>query len=135
MREQIKYLLAALSTGLFFWVMYLIAFVLPPEGNVAAYQNIYIHVPAFGACFTGFFLGLIASGMYLVTGNFKYDSFAAGVNEVALMFATCGLVSGSIWARFAWGVWWVWDHRLTSMLVCWLVYVGYLTIRRSVEDP
>jgi heme exporter protein C len=135
MREQIKYVFAGLSIGLLSWVMYLIVFVLPPEGNVAAYQNIYIHVPAFGACFTGFFLGLIASGMYLATGNFKYDSFAAGVNEVALVFATAGIAMGSIWGRLDWGIWWTWDARLTSMLMCWLVYSGYLILRQSVEEP
>ena len=91
---------------------------------MGAYQILYLHVPSFFAAFTGFFLGLVASGMYLETGNFKYDSFAAGVNEVALMFATAGLASGMIWARYAWGIWWAWDARLTSMLVCWLVYVG-----------
>lgn len=136
MRESIKYLLLSVSVALLVWSLYKIGYVLPLEVvNVGAYQIVYLHVPSFLASFTGFFLGLAASAMYLMTGNFKYDSFAAGVNEVALMFATCGLVSGSFWARFAWGVWWTWDYRLTSMLVCWLVYVGYLFLRRSVEDP
>jgi heme exporter protein C len=73
--------------------------------------------------------------MYLATGNFKYDSFAAGVNEVALVFATAGIAMGSIWARLDWGIWWTWDPRLTSMAVCWLVYSGYLMLRSSVEEP
>jgi heme exporter protein C len=136
MRERIKYLLLITSAGLLFWSLYRIAFELPLEAiNVGAYQILYLHVPSFFSAFTGFFLGLAASGMYLKTGNFKYDSFAAGVNEVALMFATAGLASGMIWARYAWGVWWAWDHRLTSMLVCWLVYAGYLFLRKSVEEP
>jgi heme exporter protein C len=135
MRERIKYLLLTISLGLLFWSLYKIGYVLPLRANVAAYQIVYLHVPSFFACFTGFFLGLIASGMYLATGNFKYDSFAAGVNEVALMFATAGLCSGVIWARYAWGIWWTWDARLTSMLICWLVYVGYLTLRQSVGEP
>jgi heme exporter protein C len=135
MRERIKHLLLVVSVTILFWSLYKIAFVLPLQANVAAYQIVYLHVPSFFACFTGFFLGLIASTMFLVTGNFKYDSFAAGVNEVALMFATAGLASGVIWARYAWGIWWTWDARLTSMLVCWLVYWGYLFLRRSVEEP
>ena len=136
MRERIKYLLLVISAGLIFWSLYKIGYVLPLEAiDVGAYQIIYLHVPSFFAAFTGFFLGLAASGMYLVTGNFKYDSFAAGVNEVALMFATAGLVSGSIWARFAWGIWWTWDYRLTSMLVCWLVYASYLFLRKSLDEP
>ena len=103
MRERIKYLLLAISVGLLFWSLYKIAYVLPLEAiDVGAYQILYLHVPSFFAAFTGFFLGLAASGMYLVTGKFKYDSFAAGVNEVALMFASAGLASGMIWARYAW---------------------------------
>lgn len=136
MREPIKYLLLATSVTMFFWVLYLISHRLPLEAiDIGAYQIIYFHVPAFFTCFAGFFLGLAASAMYLATGNFKYDSFAAGVNEVALVFASAGLAMGSIWARFAWGVWWAWDARLTSMLLCWLLYAGYLVMRRSVEEP
>jgi heme exporter protein C len=136
MRERIKYLLLAISVTLIFWSLYKIGYVLPLEAiGVGAYQILYLHVPSFFAAFTGFFLGLAASVMYLVTGNFKYDSFAAGVNEVALMFATAGLASGMIWARYAWGVWWAWDYRLTSMLVCWLVYFSYLFLRKSLDEP
>ncbi|HEY1760212.1 MAG TPA: cytochrome c biogenesis protein CcsA [Bryobacteraceae bacterium] len=135
MREPIKYVLLTASLGLLLWSLYKIGYVLPLEANVAAYQILYLHVPSFFAAFTGFFLGLFASGIYLATGNFKYDSFAAGANEVALMFATAGLASGMIWARYAWGIWWTWDARLSSMLLCWLVYVGYLFLRKSVEEP
>jgi heme exporter protein C len=136
MRERIKYLLAVVSLGLALWVVYLIATTLPLEVvNVGAYQNIYFHVGSFATAFSGFFLGLGASLLYLKTGNFKYDSFAAGVNEIALLFATVGLAMGSIWGRYAWGVWWDWDARLTSMLLCWLVYAGYLMMRKSVDEP
>jgi len=136
MREQIKYGLAAVTVVSVFWVLYAIGNTLPIQVvNVPAYQNIYFHVPNFFTCFTGFFVGLVASMLYLKTGDFKYDSFAAGVNEVSLVFATCGLVTGSIWGRYAWGIWWDWDARLTSMLVCWLVYAGYLILRKSVDEP
>ncbi len=76
MRERIKYLLAVVSLGLALWVVYLIATTLPLEVvNVGAYQNIYFHVGSFATAFSGFFLGLGASLLYLKTGNFKYDSF------------------------------------------------------------
>ncbi len=136
MVQQIKYGLATVSAVLAFWVVYLVATTLPLEvQNVGAYQNFYFHVASFATSFTGFFLGLGASVLYLKTGDFKYDSFAAGVNEIALLFATTGLAMGSIWGRYAWGVWWDWDPRLTSMLLCWLVYAGYLMLRTSVEEP
>ena len=135
-QQLLKFALAGIALAMFSWVLYLIAYVLPAEANVAAYQIIYFHVPSFFTCFTGFFVGLVASGMYLATGNFKYDSFAAGVNEVALVFATSGLALGMIWGRYAWGIWWTWgDARLVTMLLCWLLYAGYLVLRRSVEEP
>ncbi len=119
-----------------FWVLYLVATTLPLNViNVGAYQSIYFHVPSFFTSFSGFFLGLAASLLYLKTGDFKYDSFAAGVNEVALVFASIGLAMGIVWGRYAWGIWWDWDPRSTSMLVCWLVYAGYLFLRQSVDEP
>ena len=102
---------------------------------MAAYQIVYFHVPAAFTALSGFFVALAASGLYLATGNFKYDEFAAAVTEVALAFATVNLVTGSIWARYAWGIWWTWDARLTSMLTCWLIYAGYMILRRSIEEP
>ena len=57
------------------------------------------------------------------------------MTEVALAFASVNLATGMIWARFAWGIWWAWDARLTSMLTCWLMYAGYLILRRAIEEP
>jgi heme exporter protein C len=80
-------------------------------------------------------VALVASALYLKTGALKYDAFAAGVTEVAVAFASVNLASGMIWARYAWGIWWAWDARLTSMLTCWLIYAGYLILRRAVDEP
>jgi heme exporter protein C len=80
-------------------------------------------------------VALIASVMFLITRNFKYDAVAVAVTEVGLAFLLGNLVTGSIWARIIWGVWWAWDVRLTSALVCWLLYAGYLMLRRAIEEP
>jgi heme exporter protein C len=135
MREKLMYVLAAAAGALLTWNLYKICFVLPHTANVAAYQIVYFHVPAAFTALSGFFVALAASGLYLATGNFKYDEFAAAVTEVALAFATVNLITGSIWARYAWGIWWTWDARLTSMLTCWLIYAGYMILRRSIEEP
>jgi heme exporter protein C len=136
MRERIMVLLAATCAALVTWNLYKIFFVLPGEVmNVGAYQIIYFHVPAAFTALSGFFIALGGSAIYLATGKLKYDAFAAAVTEVALAFATVNLVTGSIWGRFAWGIWWTWDARLTSMLTCWLIYAGYLVLRRSIEEP
>ena len=84
---------------------------------------------------SGFGVGMICSIIYLATKNLRYDRIAAGVTEVSLVFATIGLVTGSIWGRIIWGVWWAWDARLTSMLVCWLIFAGYLMLRRAIDEP
>ena len=52
-----------------------------------------------------------------------------------MAFAGIVLATGSIWARIIWGVWWAWDPRLTSMLICWLTYAGYLMLRRAIDEP
>ena len=78
---------------------------------------------------------MVASLMYLGTRKLKYDAFAGGVTEVSLVFATANLVSGMIWARYAWGIWWTWDARLTSMLVCVLMYYGYVMLRQAITEP
>jgi len=135
MREKIMYLLAAVGVGLVTWTLYKVWFVLPKEANVAAYQILYFHVPAAFTAFTGFFTALVLSGLYLGTGNLRYDALAAGVVEVALAFASINLITGMIWARYAWGIWWTWDARLTSMLTCWLIYARYQPLRRAIDEP
>ena len=54
---------------------------------------------------------------------------------MGLAFLAANLVTGSIWGRVIWGIWWTWDARLTSALVCWLLYAGYLMLRHAIEEP
>lgn len=135
MRERITYALAVAGMALLTWNLYKICFVLPKEANVAAYQIFYFHVQAALTAFSCFFVALVASGLYISSSDLKYDAFAAGVTEVAVAFASVNLATGMIWARYAWGIWWAWDARLTSMLTCWLMYAGYLILRRAIDEP
>ena len=136
MRIKIIILLSLVAAGLLAYDLHTIFMDLPDELNQGpVYRIVYFHVPSIFTGFTGFFVALIASILYLVKGDLKYDAFAAGVIEVSLAFATIVLVTGMIWARPIWGVWWAWDARLTSMLVCWLIYAGYLMLRRAIEEP
>ena len=111
--------------------------ILPDEANQGAiYRIVYFHVPSI---FTGF-TGLLSwrwrpAVLIWSTGNLKYDAFAAAVTEVSLAFATIVLATGMIWGRIIWGIWWAWDARLTTMLVCWLIYAGYLMLRRAIDEP
>jgi heme exporter protein C len=135
MRQNILFLLAAIAMSILLWNGMTIYNLPAQVTNVGAYKIMYFHVPAAFTAFTGFFVALVASILYLVTNKLKYDAFAAGITEVALAFATANLTSGMIWGRFAWGIWWTWDARLTSMLVCLLMYYGYIMLRQAITEP
>jgi|SRR5579862_1210715 len=136
MRDKVLYGIAILAAALLARNLYLIFLQLPDEAAQGAiYRIIYFHVPSAITAMLGFMVAGAASGIYLGTKNLRYDAVAAAVTEVSLAFATVVLVTGSIWARIIWGVWWTWDARLTSMFVCWLLYAGYLMLRSAVEEP
>lgn len=136
MREKFIYALCGIAAVLLTWNLYKVFLVEPDELNQGAiYRIIYIHVPSAMTCATGFFVAFAASLGYLRTKDLRYDAIAASVTEVAWVFASIVLVTGSIWGRIAWGIWWAWDPRLTSMLVCWLLLVSYLMLRRAVDEP
>lgn len=136
MREKVLYALSAVAAALLARNLYMIFLRLPDEASQGAiYRIFFIHLPSALACFTGFLVALAASVLYLATKKLRYDAVAAATTEVALAFATIVLVTGMIWARIIWGIWWTWDARLTSMFVCWLLYAGYLMLRRAVDEP
>jgi len=136
MREKIILGLVAVAVALLGWNLYNIFMVVPDEAAQGAiFRIIYIHLPTIFTGFLGFLVALVASCLYLVKGDLKYDALAAGVTEVSLAFAGIVLATGSIWARIIWGVWWAWEPRLTTMLICWLTYAGYLMLRRAIDEP
>jgi len=136
MRDKIFYGLSAATALLLLRNIYMIFMVLPDELNQgAAYRIFYFHVPSAMLGMSGIGVALIFSVLYLITKDFKWDSIAAGITEVSMVFCTMFLITGSIWGRITWGVWWAWDPRLTSALVLWLIGSGYLMLRRAIEEP
>lgn len=135
MREKIIYGLGALAILLLARDLYLIGGFPPERSQGMIFKIIFFHVPAAitAMLFSG--VALIASVLFLITKKFKYDALAVAVTEVGLAFLAANLITGSIWGRVAWGIWWTWDARLTSALVCWLLYAGYLMLRRAIEEP
>ncbi|MGO9258155.1 MAG: cytochrome c biogenesis protein CcsA [Bryobacteraceae bacterium] len=108
----------------------------PNEASQGAiFKIIFFHVPVAFAAMLCSAVALVGSVMFLLTRNFEYDALAVSVTEVGLAFLAANLVTGSIWGRIIWGIWWTWDARLTSALVCWLLYAGYLMLRHAIEDP
>lgn len=136
MRDKLTYALLAAGALFFFFNLHGIFEVLPDEAAQGAiYRIMYLHIPAGITCLTGFFIGMIFSIGYLTTGKLAFDAASASINEVALVFAFMNVVTGSIWARIIWGIWWTWDPRLTAMFVCLLIYVGYLLLRQAIDEP
>ncbi len=134
-RQKFIYGLGGIGGMILILNLYRILLVLPDEMNQGAiYRIIYYHVPAAFVAFTLFFVALIASLAYLWKKTPALDGLAASAVEVGWIFGTINLVTGSLWGRIIWGIWWTWDARLTSMFVCWLIYGGYLVLRNAVED-
>ncbi|HEY2361000.1 MAG TPA: cytochrome c biogenesis protein CcsA [Candidatus Angelobacter sp.] len=107
--------------------------VAPTEATMGDVQRIfYVHVPAATVAFTLFFVNFLASIYYLWKRSAKADALAATTAEVGVVFCSVVLITGPIWARYAWGTWWSpWDMRLNTTLMLWLLYVSYLMMRRS----
>lgn len=102
------------------------------QGNVQ--RIMYLHVPAVLTAYLAFALVLLGSIGYLATRRSGWDRLAAAAAEIGVLFTGVTIVSGSIWGKPTWGVWWTWDARLTSTAVLFLVYVGYLLLRAMTEE-
>lgn len=134
MKSPIFYLLLTVTLGLLAWGTYQALVVAPPEATMGDAQRIfYYHVPAATAASLLFWANFVASLWYLWKRSAIADAIAVTGAEVGVVFFTVVLVSGPIWARYAWGTFWVWDARLTTSLVLWLLYLSYLILRRSSE--
>jgi heme exporter protein C len=115
---------------------YAALFLAPTERTMGVIQRIfYFHMPSALTGFAAFLITFVASITYLWTRKPKWDWLAVSAAEVGLAFFTIVLITGPIWARPVWGVWWAWDVRLTSSFVLWLLYVSYLMLRTLVDEP
>ena len=93
----------------------------------------YYHVSAALTVFVAFGVNWVFSIKYLIQRKSNDDVLAAAAAELGIVFCTIALLSGPIWARYAWNTWWNWEPRLTSTLVLWLMYIGYFILRSALE--
>ena len=108
--------------AVFLWV--------PTEKEMGIIQRIfYFHVPSAMSAFLAFFLVFIGSIQYLRTREEKWDRLALSAAELGVMFGLIVLITGPLWAKPVWGVYWRWEPRLTSMLITFTIYVAYLMVR------
>src|ERR1041384_8227198 len=135
MRDKFLYAIGLIAAAILLRDIYAVTN-LPPEASQGAiFKIIFFHVPMAMSAMLCSFVAFTCSILFLITRNFKYDAVAVAVTEVGLALLLGNLVTGSIWGRVIWGIWWTWDARLTSALVCWLLYAGYLMLRRAIEEP
>lgn len=123
-------LLPSLVFGLMLWALWLVFIVVPTEREMGIVQRIfYFHVSSAWAAFLGFFVVAGASAVHLWNGSRVADRLAEASAEVGVLFCTLVLITGPIWARPIWGVWWSWDPRLTMTVILWAIYASYLMLR------
>src|ERR1700683_4095346 len=124
-------ILGVVTAVLLIYALYMALIGAPTEQTMGNVQRIfYYHVPSAWTAFILFFINFVASIVYLIWRNAKADMLALVTAEVGVVFCTVNLVTGPIWARPVWGIWWTWDLRLTLTLVLWLIYVSYIVLRR-----
>jgi heme exporter protein C len=107
--------------------------VVPADRTQGDVQRImYLHVPSAWLAYFAFFVTFVASLRYLWQRDLQVDRLAAAAAEVGLVFTGITIVTGSIWGKATWGVWWDWDPRMTTTAILFLLYLGYLLLRGSI---
>lgn len=107
----------------------------PVEADLGLMQKVfYLHLPLAWWALISFFTVFVASIAFLIKPSSRLDNLCAAAAEIGVLFAGLALVTGMIWAKQSWGVWWTWDPRLATTLVMWFVYAAYLVLR-SMDIP
>lgn len=115
------------------WLIYFHA---PVEATLGLAQKIfYIHLPLAWWALASFFVVFAASCLYIFSRNQAWDRVAQAAAEVGTLFCGLALLTGCLWAKKSWGVWWTWDPRLATTLVTWFVYAAYLVLRGIELEP
>jgi heme exporter protein C len=131
-----RVLLGALAILLVIAAAYGSFYIAPEERTMGVVQRIfYFHVGSAWAGMDAFLVCFICNLLYIWKREQKYDWLGVAAAEVGLVLTTVVLITGPIWAKPAWGIYWTWDARLTSTFVLWLLYVSYLLLRTLVEEP
>ncbi|HYT70322.1 MAG TPA: cytochrome c biogenesis protein CcsA [Gemmatimonadales bacterium] len=123
--------LPALAGGLYLGLVWA-----PPDAMMGDVQRImYVHFPSWIATGLAYLTAFVCSLLYLVRRTPRLDYLAHAGVEVGVLFNATGLITGSIWGRPTWGVWWTWDPRLTTTAIMLVMFAGYLIVRAFIEDP
>jgi len=140
MSRKIFFLLTAIALIVSIYMIFFIAPIpidpMEAAGNPVNFKIFYFHVPIAATAYLAFAIVFISSIMYLRTKKEKWDIKAVSASEIGVIFAVLTLITGSLWAKSAWGQFWVtWDVRLNTSLVLFLIYLSYLMVRKSIDEP
>ncbi len=125
-----------LAVAFFGFAEYRGLFIAPTDGMMGdVYRILFVHVPAAWMTLLFFTLSFIGSLGYLIRKKNRWDRFAYCTAEIALVMNGLALLLGSLWGKPTWGVWWTWDPRLTTTALLFVMYAGYLILRRLMGDP
>ncbi len=130
MNQRMFVVVGAAAVLMFAFAPLMIAWA-PYESTMGLVQKVfYFHVPAWFVMFLAIFVSGIASAVHLVKDRPAADRLALSAAELATLFGAIGLITGPLWARKSWGVWWQWDARLTMAIILELIFVAYLLLRK-----
>jgi len=138
MKPQPKALtfLTILSSALFLGAVAMVLLYAPLEAYMNYVQKIfYFHISNAWVGMLGFIVAAVAGIAYLVSKDPKWDIIELAAVEISLVFFLIAIISGSIWARPAWGAYWTWDARLTTAAILEMIYLAYLLLRQGIDDP
>jgi heme exporter protein C len=131
-----RIILGAVAVLLVIAAAYASFYIAPEERTMGLVQRIfYFHVGSAWAGLDAFVICFLANLLYVWKRNQNYDWLGVSTAEVGLVLTTVVLITGPIWAKPAWGIYWTWDARLTSTFVLWLLYISYLLLRSLIEEP
>ena len=129
-RRTVGDVLLVASALLMALTLYMVYMWVPTEQNLGVSQRIfYFHVPLGWIGMVSIIVVAVASILHLYTGKQKWDDLAYSTAELGIIFASLILITGAVWGKPVWGVWWTWDAKLTTTLVLWFIYAGYLMVR------
>ncbi len=116
--------------------LWMVFFYAPTEREMGVIQRIYyIHIPTAWLGEFGYGLLALCSLGYLLLRDERLDAMAVAAAETGFLFLTATLLAGPLWAKIAWGAWWVWDARLSFTLILWMLWIGYFMLRDATANP
>jgi heme exporter protein C len=128
--------ITVLAAALIFFGGYAALFIAPDERTMHEIQRIfYFHLGSWAAMYTALTIAFVANIAWLITRKPRWDWLGVSSVELGVVSCTAGLITGVLWGKPAWGIWWTWDPRLTTCFILWILYISYLILRTLIEEP